>query len=378
MVSKSQVMGSYHGKLRALSRLGVDLTVITPPRWGKQQLEISDFDEYKVRVVRCLLSGYPHFYFYREVLGALDADLVHLEEEPWSLANQQFMRKCVKANTPVIFFTWQNILKKYPPPFSYFERYAHAHSLGAIAGNQEAKCILQQRGFTKPVKVIPQLGVDPVAFQCRDASELRRELKLDKSFVVGYVGRVVESKGIADLVHAMTLLPPHGALVIVGDGDLAPKVKDIAARLGLSARIRYISWVNSLQVPEYMNILDVLVLPSRTTQRWKEQFGHVLIEAMACEVPVVGSDSGEIPNVIGDAGLVFPEGVVERLVAQLSLLCNDADYRRNLGRKGRARVLRHFTDDRIAEQTLDFYSEVLGRSANDSDQPTLTTASVSS
>jgi len=378
MVSKSQVMGAYHGKLRALSRMGVDLTVITPPHWGRQHLEISDFDGYRVRVVPCLFSGYTHFHFYRERLGALDADLVHLEEEPWSIVTQQVMRKCAKAKIPVVFFTWQNIWKRYPQPFAYFERYAHAHAHGAIAGNKEAKLILERRGFAKPVKVIPQLGVDPVIFQPRDASTLRTELSLDHKFVVGYVGRVVESKGIADLVRAMTLLRQHAVLVIVGDGDFSPMVKDLAARLGLVTRIRCLPWVKSLDVPQYMSMFDVLVLPSRTTKRWKEQFGHVLIEAMACDVPVLGSDSGEIPNVIGDGGLVFPEGDIDRLAAHLSELCKNSDYRRELGRKGRARVLRHFTDDRIAEQTLDFYLEVLGRFPNDSAQPALTTASVSS
>ena len=63
--------------------------------------------------------------------------------------------------------------------------------------------------------------------------------------------------------------------------------------------------IPSDQVAVEMRKLHALVLPSRTTPRWKEQFGRVLIEAMACGVPPVGSDSGEIPHVIDDAGLVF-------------------------------------------------------------------------
>ncbi len=359
MVSKSQVMGAYHGKLRALSRMGIDLTVVTPPRWGKQPLEISKFEGYKVRVVRCLLSGYPHFYFYTHTLGSLDADLVHLEEEPWSLANQQWLRKCVKENVPAIFFTWQNIFKKYPEPFAHFERYAHRHACAAIAGNREAKIILQQRGFGKRVAIIPQLGVDPGVFRKEDSSRLRCELRLEDRFIVGYVGRIVDSKGISDLIRSLTLLPESCALVLVGDGEFRLKAEKLADDLGVSTKIRWLPWVGSLEVPQYMNVFDVLVLPSRTTKRWKEQFGHVLIEAMACETPVVGSSSGEIPNVIGNAGLLFEESDVEGLAAHLNKLHDDADYRARLGKAGRLRVLSEYTDDRIAEQTMDVYSSVL-------------------
>jgi glycosyltransferase involved in cell wall biosynthesis len=103
----------------------------------------------------------------------------------------------------------------------------------------------------------------------------------------------------------------------------------------------------------------VLVLPSRTTSQWKEQFGRVLIEAMACETPVVGSSSAEIPRVIGGAGLVFPEGDVAALGHQLSVLYENPGTRAELGAKGRDRVLERFTHRQIAEDTAEFYRKVL-------------------
>jgi glycosyltransferase involved in cell wall biosynthesis len=130
----------------------------------------------------------------------------------------------------------------------------------------------------------------------------------------------------------------------------------------VSSRIRWIRQVESLQVPDYVNLLDVLVLPSRTTSRWKEQFGRVLIEAMACEKPPVGSSSGEIPNVIGDAGLIFPEGDVQALTERLRCLFENTDLRAELGIKGRARVMQNFTDRCIAEETLKLYTQVLSSS----------------
>jgi glycosyltransferase involved in cell wall biosynthesis len=113
-------------------------------------------------------------------------------------------------------------------------------------------------------------------------------------------------------------------------------------------------------MPAYYHQLDTLVVPSRTRPNWKEQFGRVLVEAMACGVPVVGSDSGEIPHVIGDAGLIFPEDQIDVLRAHLARLLGNADLRADLARRGRERVLARFTQAQVAAQTYQVYRSVLG------------------
>ena len=105
--------------------------------------------------------------------------------------------------------------------------------------------------------------------------------------------------------------------------------------------------------------MDAMALPSLTRKNWKEQFGRVLIEAMACEMPVIGSDSGEIPNVIGDAGLVTPEGDAQALAAALARLGADPALRADLARRGRQRVLDRFTQEQVARRTAALYQEVL-------------------
>lgn len=359
MISKALVVGAYHGKLREMANLGAEVTLIVPRRWGRLQLEIHDAVQYKIRASPCSFSGHNHFHFYRSRVGRLDADLVHIDEEPWSLATYQFMRACAKEHKPAVFFTWQNIRKRYPPPFNYFERFSFRHAQAAIAGNQDAREILRARKFSKPIMVIPQFGVDPEIFHKRDASELRRRLGITDNFVIGYVGRIVREKGIADLIQALNSLPERCVLVLMGDGDFKRSAEQIAKQLGVAARIKWIPQVPSLDVPNYMNAFNVLVLPSHTTSRWKEQFGRVLIEAMACETPVVGSSSGEISNVIADAGLVFPEGDVAALDRCLRDLHDNPDLVAHLGSKGRARVLQKFTHRRIAEETIQLYNQVL-------------------
>jgi glycosyltransferase involved in cell wall biosynthesis len=111
-------------------------------------------------------------------------------------------------------------------------------------------------------------------------------------------------------------------------------------------------------MPAYYGQLDVLVVPSRALPNWKEQFGRVLVEAMACGVPVIGSDSGEIPNVIADAGLVFPENDVAGLRSHLLELQQRPELRRELSQRGRQRVLDHYTQAQIAAQTVRVYREV--------------------
>jgi glycosyltransferase involved in cell wall biosynthesis len=160
------------------------------------------------------------------------------------------------------------------------------------------------------------------------------------------------------LLDTVASLGGDWRLRLVGNGPLADALAGRAAAHGLDQRVSIEAGVPSLQVPEKMRALDVLVLPSLTRPNWKEQFGRVLIEAMACGVAVVGSDSGEIPNVIGDAGLIVPEGDVAALADALRRLAADLELRRTLGRRGRERALAYFTQAEVARKTVEVYRQV--------------------
>jgi glycosyltransferase involved in cell wall biosynthesis len=150
-------------------------------------------------------------------------------------------------------------------------------------------------------------------------------------------------------------------LRFVGHGPLATEIPGKAAALGIADRVSVERPVPSREVPALLRQFDVVVLPSLTTSWWKEQFGRVLIEAMACQVPVVGSDSGEIPHVIGDGGLVVREADRADLRDALARLMADPDLGRDLGQRGRARVMERFTQASVAARTVDVYRAVMGR-----------------
>jgi glycosyltransferase involved in cell wall biosynthesis len=198
--------------------------------------------------------------------------------------------------------------------------------------------------------MIPQFGVDPSVFTPKPL-----ERRTEGVFIIGYAGRLVSEKGIDLLLHAAARLPGAWRVHIAGDGPAHTALADLAAQLGLADRVVFEGQLPSAQMVSFYHRLDALVLPSRTRPNWKEQFGRLLIEAMACRVPVVGACSGAIPGVIGEGGLIFPEDDVAALHDHLLALMEDEALRQQLGEAGRARVIEHFTQARVAAQTVDVY-----------------------
>ena len=250
-----------------------------------------------------------------------------------------------------VAFCWQNIYRRYPPPFRWFELALAKRLSGVIAGNADAMQVLRRKGFTLPVEIIPQYGVDTDTFTPGSAPE-------PPPFRIGYLGRLVPAKGIDILLESLRWLPQYCELWVAGDGDESPW-RAMAQRLGVAERVRWLGAIPSRQVADFLRGLYVLVLPSRTTSRWKEQFGRVLVEAMACGVPVIGSDSGEIPRVIGDAGLVFAEGNAEQLANCIRSLVEQPELRGNLAQISRRRAVERFGMEQIAVRAVTFWQQLL-------------------
>lgn len=288
-------------------------------------------------------------------------DLIHLEEEPDSLAALEAViaRDLWARSARFVLFTWQNIRRKRSIMAERIARFVLQRTDQLIAGNQEAANVIRAQGYTKAVSRLPQLGVDTTTFRLQDARALRAQLNLT-GFVVGYVGRFVPEKGLDTLLRAVAQVESAQAL-LVGRGPMQRELESLAHALGMAERLTFVNAVPHHAVPLYLNAMDALVLPSRSTPNWKEQFGHVLIEAMACGVPVVGAESGAIPEVIESAGLIFRENDAQALAECLRDLLYNAEKREQLRQRGLARVADHYSHQRIAEQTASIYRAVLER-----------------
>jgi glycosyltransferase involved in cell wall biosynthesis len=184
------------------------------------------------------------------------------------------------------------------------------------------------------------------------------EARAERPFTGGYVGRLVAEKGIDTLIAAVWQLAGDWRLRIVGGGPARETLAAQEEQLGIAERVTFDGQIPSTHTPSMYHQLDALVLPSETRANWKEQFGRTLVEAMASGVPVIGSDSGAIPDVIGNAGLIFREGNIEELTAALTRLRDDAALVQRLCVAGRARVLERFTHEQIAAETVEVYREM--------------------
>lgn len=365
MISKALVVGAYQTKAEALAaQPDIELTVIVPRYWRegarRLPLERSHTQGYKLIVAPMLFNGSYHLHWYptlTRLLRRLRPELCHIDEEPYNLATWLALRAARAAGARSLCFTWQNLNRRYPPPFRRFELDAYRHAAGMIAGNRDAAQVLEAKGFDGPLRVIPQFGVDPDLYRPRGRSEGGY-----RPFTIGYAGRLVAEKGLLVLADALALLDGAWRLEIYGDGPLRGKLVKRFAKLGLAKRVAFRSRVASTAMPMALAELDAVVLPSLTRSNWKEQFGRILVEAMACGTPVVGSDSGEIPHVIGEAGLIAPEGDARALAAALKRLRDEPGLAATLAQAGRARVLARYTQQQIAAQTAAFYREVMGES----------------
>ncbi len=368
VISHSAVIERYQQKFDFLAnKLGHKVWLIIPKAWleGGQQL-VRGANRQKgnltVLALTCLLRPRLRSHFYlglSSVAKKIKPDLIYAEEEPQAQVTNQVCHIAHRQGARFVFFTWENIRQIYQGWKKEIETRVYRQSDGAIVGNQDGREILQKNGYKKPVEVIPQYGIDPDFFQPQDATCLREKLKLEARFIIGYVGRLLPEKNIATIMQALALLPENTTLLLIGNGPERAALEGLSQKLRLDRQVKFIPAIKYEEMPQYFNLFDALVLPSIATAKWKEQFGRVLIEAMACGVPVIGSASGEIPNVIDSAGLIFPEGDVNKLAAHLKQLQADPGLAEKLGQAGLARVRSLFTNEKLAERTDNFFKKLL-------------------
>ena len=342
------------------------VTLLVPPRWDEStsmvEAHIPAAAGYRVIVdeVKRPCKGLSFRYRnIRRILTEIQPDVIFLYEEPYSYVALQMVywqrRICPRAR--IVFYTWQNLDNRYSLLRRQIEKYVFRHASLAVAGSDDVEAVLRLHGFTGPVRKVP-LALDPADFPAADGEPIRKKLGLHE-FTLGYVGRLIKEKGLEDLLQALSLITDRPfQLLLVGGGTDEAELMALAGKLGLTPRIVHLPYVKNTEMYRYYPAMDAMILPSRTTAAWKEQFGRILIEAMVCGTPVLCSSSGEIPNVLGDAGLVFAEQNALRLAEALREIMDDSALRSRLSAAGRERVLNHFTWERVAKQTAAVIREV--------------------
>ena len=362
-VSHSAVVDAWRERERRLETRGVHTHVVSSLEWdeGGARVPLTARPGEAVTGVRTLgrhpaLFGYDPRPLWR-LLGE-SWDVLEIHEEPFALATAEILglRLLRRSRVPYSLYSAQNLRKRYPVPFRWLERGALRGAAGLSVCNAEAGRICVDKGFPGRPRLIP-LGLDRTAFR----PGARRAPT--STIVVGFAGRLASHKGV-DVLLAAIATDDRLHLRVAGAGPDAEALRRTATQLQISARITWLGAVRQSELADFYRSLDVLAVPSLTTPSWVEQFGRVVVEAMACGVPVVASDSGALPEVVAGAGLLVAEGDPVALGEALTRVGTDAGLASSLRRAGLARAA-ECDWDAVADAYLDLYSAMLHRPAID-------------
>ncbi|HXB15567.1 MAG TPA: glycosyltransferase [Solirubrobacteraceae bacterium] len=356
VVSHPAVVGVNQEVYRELRARGWELEIVVPDRWRGEfsgetmrPAPIAGL-EGALRPTPVLLPGRPqrHLYLTRPaaVLARAAPDVAFVEAEPFSLVASQWRRPLHARGIPFGVQIAENIDRELPAPVRALRRRVLRDATFVAARSESAARLARSWGARGAVRLAPH------AVPAWEAPAPRRH----DVFTVGYAGRLVASKGLSDLLAAVRRMAAPVELLLIGDGELRGELEGQTIP---GSRVRVLSGLSHERMAEGFAQLDVLVLPSRTTPTWKEQFGRVIVEALWCGVPVVGSDSGEIPWLIEltGGGLLFAEGDDAALAERLEQLRADPALRARLAAAGRETVERLFS----VPATTDAFEQLLER-----------------
>jgi glycosyltransferase involved in cell wall biosynthesis len=365
VASHPAVLGVNQEVYRELSRRGWTVEIVVPSRWRHSYAADPILPaalpglEGALRPTRVAFPGRPQRHVYlarcRAICRRVAPDVGFVEAEPFALAAAQWGHAFDRGGIPFGVQSYENIDRDFPAPIRWIRDRVLSRA-AFVAARSDTGGELARRWGARG-----EIGLAPPAVPAWEREPAGAQ---ERSFTIGFAGRLVQSKGLADLLAATRRLPAPVELTLIGEGELRGELEGQEIP---GSRVRVVSGLTHEEMAAGYAQLDVLVLPSHTTPTWKEQFGRVIVEALWCGVPVVGSDSGEIPWLIDltGGGLTFPEGDVEALAERLGRLRMDPDLRRDLADSGRAAVERLFS---VPAATDSFERLLLGAVAARGDQ----------
>lgn len=347
----------------AASRMGVDLHVAC----ARPRVEASvavDADLHILQPTGWVRRGHL-WWLYRglgELVRSLRPDVIHVTAETYGL----FFSQLDLRRQRVIGHAVDNLWVHGNPVEREIRLWRARRVLRRLAGlaswNRAGLELGHRFGFPEslPTVVVPGRIASPRPFE-RAAVEReahRRRLGFGPAPVIGYLGRLVPEKGVDWLIesYAASSLPSRATLRVLGDGPSAPSLRQLAAGLGVDAHFG--GNVAANDVPGVLAAFDVLVVPSVATPEWAEQFGRVIVEAMFAGTPVIASASGSIPEVVGEAGTLVPEGDRHALTDAMEKLIDDTTFRAELAGSGRRWAGERYAPDVLGSKLVSFWEAV--------------------
>jgi glycosyltransferase involved in cell wall biosynthesis len=352
-ISHSAVVTAWRGREAALRDRGMTVRTLSARRWeeGGRDVDLEPQPGEDVVGVRTL-GRHPNVFLYdpRPVWRALgeDWDVLDLHEEPAALATAEvlLLRALRRSRVPYVLYSAQNLAKRYPPPFRWWERGALRHAGAVSVCNSEAGDVLRAKGLTAPAHVIG-LGVEPPegAGSTQDAGVVGAAAPAR----TGYVGRLLAPHKGLDVLLDAAEADPRLHVAIAGAGPHEAALRRRAAGPALAGRVTFHGHLAGADLAAFYRTLGVLAVPSVPAPGWLEQFGRVAVEAMAAGVPVVASDSGALRDVVGGAGVLVPPGDAAALARALAEVLDDPERAAALSAAGRARAA-EYTWGAVAER----------------------------
>jgi glycosyltransferase involved in cell wall biosynthesis len=368
VVGFAYIIGVYQSKLKAIQDTGyIDVAWLAPLKWNMRSWKRIIQLEKKFMGIRIypvnisFLNGINGGYLYPlmptlRAINNFKPDILHYEQEAFSLSAFQMALLARLLKIPFTIFCWENVEKSLPFYRRWTTRYVLETARIIVAGSNEAGEILRKWGYKRRITVMPQIGVDTNLFFPQ------HKPRLDRVFTIGYFGRLVPEKGVDLLFDAARYLIQNDIrlhIIICGSGSNEAELRSYAEVSRIGDNISWLGPIKHEEIPGVLVQTDVVVLPSRTLPGvWKEQFGHILIEAMAMGIPVIGSNSGAIPEVIGRTDLVFSENNYEELAQILQKLFKDKEWADEVSRFLEERALKEYSDQKIAELMFSLWQEI--------------------
>lgn len=345
-----------------------EVIVFIPQKWKEYSLitniEVKKFPNYKISPIKVFFVNKFNRVIYRisiKKIRELNPDIIFVNGEPENFSTFYFaiIKRFFSINTKLVAVSWRNIpfgIKDHPYKFGIIywliEKFTLKNIDSLICFNKTAEEIFHNKGI-KNINFIP-IGVDTELFRNR-----KNFIQNNEKFNIGYIGRFEHSKGVHLIIEAISRLDSSYTLTLVGDGELKDYYVSLAKKYNLGEQIKFLAGTAHTEIPFILSQMDVLVLPSISTKGWIEQFGRVLIESMACEVPVIGSSSGEIPNVIENAGLIFEENNIEHLVKCIKLIRYNKKLRDTIIKLGLERVRTTYSWEIVIKQWENLFTKLL-------------------